>query len=138
MSSYVERAMALHNEGCNCAQAVLCAYSERFGIDERTAFRISEGFGGGIGGSHDGVCGAAAAAYMLAGLKNSSGSAADGLTKKDTYALIRSLSEAFVSENGSSICRELLEMNGQRRMTCAERVASASRIVERFLLDDPA
>ncbi len=82
MGSYTERALALHKEGCNCAQAVLCAFSPRFGLDERTAFRISEGFGGGIGGSHDNVCGAAAAIYMLAGLKNSSGAAADGLTKR--------------------------------------------------------
>ena len=95
MGSYTERALALHKEGCNCAQAVLCAFSPRFGLDEQTAFRISEGFGGGIGGSHDNVCGAAAAIYMLAGLKNSSGAAADGLTKKDTYARVRSLFEAY-------------------------------------------
>ena len=66
MGSYTERALALHKEGCNCAQAVLCAFSPRFGLDEQTAFRISEGFGGGIGGSHDNVCGAAAAIYMQA------------------------------------------------------------------------
>ena len=136
MGSYTERALALHKEGCNCAQAVLCAFSPRFGLDERTAFRISEGFGGGIGGSHDNVCGAAAAIYMLAGLKNSSGAAADGLTKKDTYARVRSLSEAFAEENGSNICRELLELNGQRKLTCADRVASECRIVERLLLDE--
>lgn len=73
---------------------------------------------------------------MLAGLKNSSGAAADGLTKKDTYARVRSLSEAFAKENGSNICRELLELNGQRKLTCADRVASACRIVERLLLDE--
>lgn len=138
MGSYIERALALHKEGCNCAQAVLCAYSAQFNLDERMAFRISEGFGGGIGGSHDGICGAAAAIYMLAGLKNSSGAVADGLTKKDTYALIRFLSKAFAEENGSNICRELLELNGQHKLTCADRVASAGRIVERFLLDAPA
>ena len=54
----------------------------------------------------------------------------------DTYALIRSLSEAFAEENGSNICRELLELNGQRKLTCADRVASACRIVERLLLDE--
>ena len=34
--------------GCNCAQAVLLAFSDRTGLDEAAAMRIASGFGGGM------------------------------------------------------------------------------------------
>ena len=64
MENRVERAVTNHNRGYNCAQSVVCAYCELFGMDESAAFRLAEGFGGGMGGMQDGTCGAVAAMYM--------------------------------------------------------------------------
>ena len=44
MSKKVEQAMAFHDKGYNCAQAVACSFCEEFGIDQETMFRVSEGF----------------------------------------------------------------------------------------------
>ena len=49
MSKKVEQAMAFHDKGYNCAQAVACSFCEEFGIDQETMFRVSEGFGLGMG-----------------------------------------------------------------------------------------
>lgn len=43
----VKLAEEKHHSGYNCAQAVLCSYSDKLGIDEETLFRLSEGFGAG-------------------------------------------------------------------------------------------
>ena len=79
MESRVQKAIDLHHKGYNCAQAVVCAYCDLFGLDEETAYRASEAFGFGMGQME--VCGALSGACMLAGLKNSGGLAAVGKTK---------------------------------------------------------
>ena len=56
MTERAERAQRLHDKGYNCAQAVVCAYCDRFGLDENTAFKMAEGFGLGMGLME--VCGA--------------------------------------------------------------------------------
>ena len=43
-----EKAIALHGEGCNCAQSVLCSLEEYTNLPFETAKRIAEGFGGGV------------------------------------------------------------------------------------------
>ena len=43
-----EKAVLLHGQGYNCAQAVLAACGEYTGMDEKTALAISGGFGGGM------------------------------------------------------------------------------------------
>lgn len=45
MSTKAEHATKLHENGCNCAQAVACSFCQEFGIDENEMFRIAEGFG---------------------------------------------------------------------------------------------
>ena len=43
MSTKAEYAAKLHENGCNCAQAVACSFCREFGIDENEMFRIAEG-----------------------------------------------------------------------------------------------
>ena len=43
-SERVAKALENHKKGYNCAQAVACAYADLFGVDEKTAFRMTEGF----------------------------------------------------------------------------------------------
>ena len=59
MSTKAEYAAKLHENGCNCAQAVACSFCREFGIDENEMFRIAEGFGLGMGVME--MCGAISA-----------------------------------------------------------------------------
>lgn len=44
-----EVALDLFDQGFSCSQALLGAYASDFNIDKVTAFKISSGFGGGMG-----------------------------------------------------------------------------------------
>ena len=57
----------LFRKGCNCSQAVVLAFSDVTGLDERTALAVSSSFGGGMGRLRE-VCGAVSGAFMVAGL----------------------------------------------------------------------
>lgn len=112
MEDRSERAMELHHKGYNCAQAVVCAYADLFGMDEKTAFSISEGFGAGMGGMQS-TCGAVTGILMLAGMKNSSGELmVEKPTKASTYKLAKELTAKFEEKNTSSICREIKGLSG--------------------------
>lgn len=139
----VEKAGELFEEGYNCCQAVFCAYSDLFGLDFETSLKLSSGFGGGFGRMRE-VCGAFSAVTMLSGLKRESAGTED---KADIYLQIRNLAEKFKNENGSIICRELLdvesapkshipqERNGEyyKKRPCKEIVIEAAKIVETFI-----
>ena len=71
MSTKVEKALELHDKGYNCAQAVACSFCEEFGVDQETMFKISEGFGFGMGMMD--MCGAVTGMMMVIGMDNSIG-----------------------------------------------------------------
>lgn len=122
-----EKALTLQMQGYNCAQAVLCACADMVGIDEDTAFKISQGFGGGMGGMRDGTCGAVSAMYMLAGFMGGEKS------KAETYALVRKMAEEFKKMNTSVICGELMGLeNGKKLRSCPGCVEDAVKITEKL------
>ena len=45
-----ELAVSLHNRKFNCCQSVICAFAQETGVDALTLFKMSEGFGLGMGG----------------------------------------------------------------------------------------
>ena len=49
MKERIQRAYDNHKRGYNCAQSVVCSYSDLLGVDEEILFRMSEGFGLGMG-----------------------------------------------------------------------------------------
>lgn len=49
MEERIKRAMENHKKGYSCSQAVACAYCDLLGIDESLLFKMSEGFGLGMG-----------------------------------------------------------------------------------------
>lgn len=132
-------------KGYNCAQAVLCAYCDVFGMDEETAFKLAEGFGLGMGGYKD-ECGAVTGMFMTIGLQNSDG-VLDGTsaTKKDTYAKLRTAGRDFEEKMGSIMCGDLLKLgkdlaakatpeeikfaNG-KQLICVECVRTAAEYLE--------
>ena len=79
MTERAKLAQDFHNQGYNCAQAVVCAYCDLVGLDRETAYKMAEGFGFGMGCME--MCGALSGAFMLAGMKNSAGLDQPGTTK---------------------------------------------------------
>ena len=104
----VEKAKKLFKEGgYNCCQAVVLAYNDVFGIDDRTAAAISSGFGGGMGRMRE-VCGAVSGMTMLAGMIKPATDPSVKEWRTANYALVQDMAGAFRDINGSIICKELL------------------------------
>jgi len=62
-----EKAADIFNGGHNCAQAVLGAFCEEYGLDTDTALRIARGLGSGVRNAE--ICGAVSGAVLVIGLK---------------------------------------------------------------------
>ena len=134
MESRVKETIVRHDKGYNCAQAVAWSYCARFGDKEEDVFRMTEGFGLGMG-CMAGTCGALSGAVLLAGLKNSDGQINAPKTKGKTYKLSRQLLERFQERCGSTICAELKGVTtGTPVHSCADCIKDAAAIVEEVLL----
>ena len=94
-------------EGYNCCQAVVLAYSDLFGIDEVLAAAMSSGFGGGMGRMRE-VCGSVSGMVMLGGLIAPAADPSIKVDRTRNYALVQEVANEFKAINGSIICRELL------------------------------
>ncbi len=137
MEERIKQIKEKHKKGYNCAQIVLCAYSDLLGIDEETLFRISEGFGAGMGGMME-TCGAVTAMFMAAGLKNSSGDLSACNTKPQTMKLVRELAKEFREKNQSIVCRELKGVDtGKVLRDCDGCIEDAIRILGEKVFDLP-
>ena len=113
-----QKAGELFANGKNCAQAVFSAFSDVTGIDEETALRLSSTFGGGMGRMRE-VCGAVSGAFMVLGVLYGYAEH-DEDAKQETYAMVRDFAERFKKQNGTIICRELLEEAGVPKDTSAQ------------------
>ncbi len=125
-----EMAVDKHKQGYNCAQAVLCTFADKTNLSEDELFRISEAFGGGMGGTQ-GVCGAVSAMVFLAGLEKSLG--IDSLpqtNKMESYTLGRELMEAFEAKNQCIMCSRL---KGEGLRSCDGCIEDAVEIIEENL-----
>ena len=130
----VEKAKRLFKEeGYNCCQAVVLAYNDIFGIDDRTAASMASGFGGGMGRMRE-VCGSVSGMVMLAGLI---APAADPSVKVDrtrNYALVQEMAGEFREINGSIVCKELLGLvpMGSRASSAIESPEPSDRTAEYY------
>ena len=137
-----EQAREYFTSGYNCAQSVFLAYQDITGIDEVLAATISAPFGGGMGRLRE-VCGAVSGMTMVAGFIAPNSQPNDNENKKNCYATVQALAEEFRAENGSIVCRELLNGTGAtsggqpeartdeyyKKRPCAEIVKLAVRIL---------
>jgi len=140
-----EKAVKKFREGHNCAQSILCTFTENT-MDENLALNISIGFGSGMGRKQE-VCGAISGAIMVLGLKYGN----DGNNSKEkinnVYKKARYLIERFTKEKGTVNCRELLkgcnlltnegqeyfQKNNLRENNCCEYIALTCRILEEIM-----
>ena len=105
--NHADRARELFSQGCNCAQAVVCAFGEETGLTQEQAMRLASSFGGGMGGMRE-TCGAVTGMFMVLGLAHGYDAPGDDAAKKAHYARVRALGEAFREKEGTILCRELL------------------------------
>ncbi len=144
----VARAKEFFTTGYNCAQSVALAYSDLFGVDHELMATISAPFGGGMGRLRE-VCGAVSGMSIIAGLLRPANDITNKSAKTANYILVQEFAEAFRSQNGSIICRELLGLTCKaadtptpsdrtpeyyKKRPCAELVAMSARIVGEYIL----
>ena len=124
-----EKAVENHKNGCNCAQAVACVFADKLGYSEDELFRLTEGFGGGMGATQ-GVCGAVSAMVLVAGAVKSFG--IDKLpetNKKESYTAARELMEKFEEKIGSIVCGNI---KGEKLRSCDGCIEDAVAILEEY------
>ena len=148
----IQRAVELFMQGYGCSQSVVCAFADRYGLDEEMALRIAAGFGGGVGRMRM-MCGTCSALVMLAGLEKGQTRGEDREGKMACYQLVRELLDTFKQRNGSIICADLLQMQGVKAETntaqpdernaeyyrvrpCARKVESAARVFAEWILSN--
>ena len=140
------KARELFRAGYNCSQAVLLAFSDVTGLEEKAAAVLSSSFGGGMGRLRE-VCGAVSGAFMVAGILWGYADPTDHEAKKEHYALIQRIAREFKEQNGSYICRELLELPSgpsdpepekrteayYHRRSCEDYVGIAARVLDALI-----
>ena len=108
----MEKARALHKQGCNCCQSVVMAWADRLPIEAKDAMNVAAPFGRGLAGTRE-VCGCVSGMAMVCGL---TGHTAD----------VRILIERFRESNGDIVCGHLL---AQGKKPCGEMVAEAAGLL---------
>lgn len=140
--SHEARAEAAFLRGMNCAQAVVLAFAEDFGMDASLAAKVACGLGGGVGRTRE-VCGAVTGAALVLGLRY-------GADKSVVYPHVQDFMARFRAECGSVVCRELLAgvqvtAGGApeprtdeyyRKRPCVELVKLAARILDQMAEGD--
>jgi C_GCAxxG_C_C family probable redox protein len=135
----IDEACNLFENGHLCSQAVFSVFCEEFGLSKNDAFKIGACFGSGMRQAE--VCGACTGALMAIGLKY-------GEDKETCNRISDRFFEEFAKENGSFICRDLLECdistpegvkyaldNNLFKEFCPKMVASAVKITEEIFED---
>lgn len=144
--SKADKAKELFEGGCNCCQAVFCAFLDENKMSMEDALRLSAGFGGGFGRLRE-VCGAVSGMTMVLSEKFASADPNNHEEKMALYKLIQEAAGKFREENGSVICRELLGLSEEisspvpekrtteyyKKRPCAELVHCAASIAEKYL-----
>lgn len=142
MEEKIKFALQGFYEGKNCAQAVIMAYANEYGMDTQLAMNMASGFGGGMGKLQK-TCGAASGSYMLIGLRNTEKIDDDMQRAAATPKMIQNFNKQFVRINGSDQCSELLKLDlkteeGKKRFqeknlkdkVCSKCVSSAIELLE--------
>ena len=138
-----KKAVEFFNNGYNCAQSVACAYCDITGLSTDEAYRAAAGLGGGVGGMRL-TCGALTAAAMIAGLHRGNYDPDDNEKKKEFYAVVSAIGDAFTGRFGSSCCHDLLTKAGvdfsaqpkertdayYRERPCGSFIEYVSRLIE--------
>ena len=117
-----EKAVALHGEGCNCAQSVLCALEAYTKLPFETGKRVAEGFGGGVRCGE--ICGSGTGAIMALGL----------VKDRPIVDQVKAFTKQFEQEMGCLRCADLLEKYGGKG-GCNTFIGYCAQEMEKVLKD---
>lgn len=135
----IQHAKQLFANGYNCAQAVVAAYADLYGLTQEQALLISASFGGGIGRMRL-TCGAACGMFILAGLQTATTDPKNTAAKKHNYDVVQQLARQFQNQNGSLTCSQLLKLqtnqNTTHKQPCIKMVESAAKIFAQYLQEN--
>ncbi|MFH0760592.1 MAG: C-GCAxxG-C-C family protein [Bacteroidota bacterium] len=104
----IEKILDRFKSGCNCAHAVLLAFRENTGLDEKTVMGLGMGFGAGIARTGH-VCGAVNGGVMTLGMVCTKAMEDPSDAKELTIEVVQHFLEDFKEANGSVYCSELLD-----------------------------
>lgn len=105
----LDRAHAMHQKGFNCAETVLWALGQHWNLDCDVSG--ATGFGGGVARLRE-TCGGLTGAILALGLKIGRTEPTDEEKKLSCYRLGQEIARRFVSETGSTQCRDILGIVG--------------------------
>jgi C_GCAxxG_C_C family probable redox protein len=141
MPERMDKALAYFNNGLNCAQAVLYAFCEKYGLSAELAINLAGGLGSGFRSGD--ICGAVSGAVLVVGLKHGQHTLEDLLAKQACSEKTEAFLEAYRNANGSIQCRDLLGCDlstsaGRKQAQdenlfstiCVEKVKSALHLLE--------
>ena len=125
-------------QGYNCCQSVVLAYADITGLDPEALKKLASSFGGGMGRLRE-VCGAVTGIFMIAGLKYGYTDPTALEEKTEQYDLIQKLAKQFKDQNGSILCRDLVQPEDGSEASppsfekCGAYIESAIEILEKTM-----
>lgn len=132
-----KRAFDYFNSGFHCAEAISKAIVELHGgeADGREVQRFAAGFQGGIGGTHEDICGALAGSIVAIGCLR--GRREAGQNNQEVKELATEFRRRFVAEFGSSNCQMILDGLGERGdgFDCKKLTAVAAGLLSEVLTE---
>lgn len=134
-------------QGYNCSQAVAMSFADEMNIDKAVVAKLASGFGGGMGRMRE-VCGTVSGMTMVLSMVFGYDDPKANAEKAQLYSRVQELGNRFKLDNGSIICRELLELQKDgfdapipeartktyyKKRPCADLVKYAGDILEDYL-----
>jgi len=113
-----------HKQGYNCAQSVAGAFSDLTGLEPEQIFAAAGSFGGGVGASHEELCGAVSGALLVLGLLHPHTRGEDRESKREVLGLAKQFRQRFMETFGHTRCGDLL----RARPGTSEKTPAALRL----------
>ena len=132
-----QKAFEYFSKGFHCAEImakVLAEYFEHGDAEEISKYAST--FGGGMGGTHEDVCGALSGALIFIGAKM--GRVKPGKNIDDAMALAKKLREEFINHNSSTNCKEILDQFGpqENSLDCKIMVSKMAGIFAEIIQNE--
>ena len=113
-----------HQQGYSCAQSVVGAFADLTDWTPEQLFAATGAFGGGVGGSHEELCGAVSGGLLVLGLLYPHTQAENRDAKKKIFGLAKQFRQRFFDTFGHTRCGDLL----RARCSISEKTPAAARL----------
>lgn len=137
MGDKAKEAVRLYAKGCTCAQSVLVPFADELGLDEDTALKLAEGYGGGFAATQE-MCGAMVSATAIVSHQYSTGVPGDLEGRAVVFGKVRAALGKFEQKYHGVTCFDVLKGERPVPFKCAEKVKDAALIVEKMQKESDA